>query len=119
MRDHTKLRAFELADALAVSVYQQTAQFPRDEQFGLTSQMRRAAVSAAANIVEGSARQSLRDYIRFLDMAYASTRELEYHVSLARRLMYCSEPQAEQLHEMVVETGKVLSGLIRALRKES
>ena len=79
---------------------------------------RAAAVSAAANIVEGCARESLRDYIRFLDIAYASTRELEYHLSLARRLMYCSETQAQELHDMLVETGKVLSGLIRALRKE-
>jgi four helix bundle protein len=114
MRDHTKLRAFELADKLALQVYQQTASFPRDEIFGLTSQMRRAAVSAASNIVEGCARHSLADYIRFLDMAYGSVRELEYQISLAERLNYLKHPAP--LRDLSVETAKVLNGLLRALR---
>ena len=115
MRDHTKLRAFELADNLALEVYKQTKDFPREEMFGLTSQMRRAAVSVASNIVEGCARSSKTDYIRFLDMAYGSVRELEYQISLAHRLGFLSAP--EQLNSLVVETAKVLNGLIRSLRK--
>ncbi|HUG68128.1 MAG TPA: four helix bundle protein [Pirellulaceae bacterium] len=115
MRDHTKLRAFELADKLALLVYRQTIDFPRDEMFGLTSQMRRAAVSVASNIVEGCARNSLADYIRFLDMAYGSVRELEYQISLAHRLSYLAD--APELNSLVVETAKVLNGLIRSLRK--
>ena len=118
MRDHTKLRAFELADALALAVYRCTSSFPREEQFGLTSQMRRAAVSIAANIVEGCARESLNDYIRFLDIAYGSARELEYHISLARRLTYLTFDGAAMLQSHSAETSKVLNGLIRALRKE-
>ena len=78
MRDHKKLRAFDLANDLAVSVYNITKRFPRDEQFGLTSQLRRAAVSVPSNIVEGSARKSQADYLHFLDIAYASSKELEY-----------------------------------------
>ena len=78
MRDHTKLRAFEMADEVAVLVYQVTAGFPREEMYGLTSQMRRAAVSVPSNIVEGCARDSQADYLRFLHMAFGSLRELHY-----------------------------------------
>lgn len=90
--------------------------FPREEQFGLTSQVRRAAVSIASNIVEGCARDSQADYVRFLDMAYGSARELEYQLSLAERLNYLSKPDAESLQNMAVEPCKVLNGLIRSLR---
>jgi four helix bundle protein len=114
MRDHKKLRAFELADQLALLAYKQTRDFPREEVFGLTSQMRRAAVSVASNIVEGSARDSLADYIRFLDMANGSVCELEYQISLAHRLGYL--PDVTELNALVVETAKVLNGLIRSLR---
>jgi len=117
MRDHTKLRAFELADNAAIEIYMATITFPREEQFGLTSQMRRAAVSVASNIVEGCGRQSKADYIRFLDMAYGSARELEYQVSLAHRLGYLSIEKHEKLQRACVETSKVINGLIRALRR--
>ena len=116
MRDHKKLRAFELADQLALLVYKETAGLPREEMFGLTSQMRRAAVSVASNIVEGCGRASLADYIRFLDMANGSVCELEYQVSLAHRLGYL--PDVDELNALVVETAKVLNGLIRSLREK-
>jgi len=116
MRDHTKLRAFELADRLALLVYEHTRSLPRDERFGLTSQMRRAGVSIACNIVEGCARESLADYIRFLGMAYGSARELEYQISLAQRLGYLAKDAHHVLEDAVVETCKVLNGLIRSLQ---
>lgn len=115
MRDHKKLRAFELVDQLAVAVYRHAAEFPRDEVFGLTSRTRRAAVSVVSNIVEGCARNSQSDYFRFLDMAYGSVRELEYQVSLAERLRYFKD--AAPLSSLASETGKVLNGLIRSLRR--
>ena len=116
MRDHTKLRAFELADQLALAVYEATRAFPKEEQFSLTSQMRRSAVSCASNIVEGCARNSESDYLRFLDMAYASAREVEYQASLAHRLGYLPAGAYSSLYERCVETSKVLGGLIRSLR---
>jgi four helix bundle protein len=118
MRDHKKLRAFELADDLALMVYKVTAKFPNDEKFGLTSQMRRCSVSVASNIVEGCARKSLSDYLRFLDIAYGSVRELEYQISLASRLGFISEEDLNIIEPKCVETAKVLNGLITSLRRE-
>lgn len=117
MRDHTKLRAFELADQLALGVYSATRGLPKTEQFGLTSQMRRAAVSIASNIVEGCARNTEADYLRFLDVAYGSSRELEYQASLAVRLGYMPQETYEPLRRQCLETSKVLGALIRALRQ--
>lgn len=116
MRDHTKLKAFELADRLAVAVYQHTAGFPRDESFGLTAQLRRGAVSVPSNIVEGCARHSQADYVHFLDIAYASSREIEYQLSLAVRLGYLPAETYRELSALCTETSKVLAGLLRALR---
>lgn len=119
MRDHRKLRAFELADQLALSVYRATRSFPREEQFGLTSQLRRAAVSVASNLVEGCARSSTADYIRFLDMAFGSAREVEYQISLASRLEYLDPENAAALSQQANETAKVLAGLLKSLRSRS
>jgi len=117
MRDHTKLRAFHLADELALAVYRRTQDFPQDEHFGLRSQLRRCAVSVASNIVEGSARHSEADYLRFLDMAYGSARELEYQLHLAHRLGYLDDEPYQDVSGRSIETGKVLAGLMRSLRR--
>jgi four helix bundle protein len=116
MRDHTKLRAFELADEVAVLVYQETAGFPREELYGLTSQMRRAAVSVPSNIVEGCARDSQADYLRFLTMAFGSLRELHYQIGWSKRLWFLCNQDSSLIELKIVETEKVLNGLIRALR---
>ncbi|MCM2370642.1 four helix bundle protein [Aporhodopirellula aestuarii] len=115
MRDHTKLRAFTLADEVALLIYKFTSSFPREEQFGLTSQMRRAAVSIPSNIVEGCGRQSEADFVRFLDIAYGSLREVEYQTSLASRLGFAAE--SPELKTKLTETSKVLAALIRSIRK--
>jgi four helix bundle protein len=117
MRDHTKLRAFELADEVAVLIYRATKGFPKEEVYGLTSQMRRAAVSIPSNIVEGCARESQAEYLRFLEMAFGSLRELHYQFGLARRLGYGDPLDAPECDSKMVETEKVLGALIRSMRK--
>ena len=114
MRDPEKLRAFELADRLALLIYKRTRTFPPDERFGLAAQLRRAALSTASNIVEGAARHSEADYVRFLDMAYGSVCEVEYQLSLADRLGFLAD--ATELISLSRETARVLNGLIRSLR---
>ena len=117
MRDHTKLKAFELSDEVALLVYRITAEFPKEEMYGLTSQMRRSAVSVPSNIVEGCARASQTDYLRFLVIAFGSLRELHYQLSLSGRLGYLNSPDLPLLERKIVEAEKTLNGLIRALRK--
>ena len=117
MRDHTKLRAFELADELAFLVYQVTAGFPKEELYGLTSQMRRAAVSVPSNIVEGCARNSQLDYLRFITIAFGSLRELHYQLGLSKRLGFLKNQDSSLIEPKVVEAEKVINGLIRSLRK--
>ena len=118
MRDHKKLRAFKMADEVALLVYQITAGFPREEMYGLTSQIRRAAVSVPSNIVEGCARDSQADYLRFLHMAFGSLRELHYQLELSKRLEFLDKKDWALIQPKIVETEKVLNGLIRALRND-
>jgi four helix bundle protein len=119
MRDHRKLRAFELADGLVLSIYAGTRTFPKEEQFGLTAQLRRSAVSVASNIVEGCARNSHPDYVRFLDVAFGSAAEVAYQLTVAARLEYLPADVATNLALQADELVRVLAGLLRSLRSES
>lgn len=117
MRDHRNLRAFQLADELALLVYSETVGFPKEELFGLTAQIRRAAVSVASNIAEGCGRSSDADFLRFLDMANGSLRELQYQISLAHRLGYLAQQTSLVSEDSILfECGRVLHGLIRSIR---
>ncbi len=117
MRDHTQLRAFALADELVIEIYKITRHFPKEEIFGLTSQIRRSAVSVTSNIVEGCARESQNDYHRFLEIAYSSLRELHYQFDLASRLGFIKQPEDPTVGQKFVETEKVLGSLVRKMRK--
>lgn len=103
MRDHTKLRAWELADELALVIYRESREFPIEERFGLTNQIRRSAVSVASNIV-----------LRFLDIAHGSARELEYQITLAQRLGFLAS--GTRLPARTVQLSKMLNALITSLR---
>jgi four helix bundle protein len=119
MRDYTKIEAWTLADDLTVAIYESTRTFPREELYGLVSQVRRAACSVPANIVEGAARETKRDYLHFLDIARASLNETHYFIHLAGRLGYMRSNDADRLIAETNRTFACLHGLIRAVEKES
>ena len=97
MRDCRKIEVWGLAHRFVLDIYRLTNGFPRHEIYGLTSQIRRAAVSIPANISEGAVKKSKRDYIRFLDIAYSSAAEVAYFLILSRDLEYISAQQYIQL----------------------
>ena len=119
MRDYTKIEAWKLAGDLTVAIYEATRSFPREELFGLTSQLRRAMYSVPANVVEGSSRESKRDYLHFLHIARGSLSEAQYFVHLAQRLGYLTNETAAIFQEQVKRTFACLHGLIQAVEKEA
>jgi len=118
MGDHRKLQVFQLADALALLVRRESKRFPREEMFGLVSQMRRCTVSVPANIVEGCARETDRDCDRFFTMAFGSLRELGYYVSLADRLGYLESAVASKLDKLRGRAAAALTALIRSRKTD-
>jgi four helix bundle protein len=119
MRDYTKIEAWRLADDLTVAIYERTRLFPKEEIYGLTSQLRRASYSVPANIVEGSSRESKKDYLHFLYIARGSLSETQYFIHLARRLGYISSEEADALHGQTKLTFGCLHGLIQVVEKEA
>ncbi|HVU22633.1 MAG TPA: four helix bundle protein [Opitutus sp.] len=119
MRDFRKIEAWRLADDLTVAVYRESQKFPKDEIYGLTSQLRRAAYSDPANIAEGSSGESKRDYPHFLYIARGSLAETRYFLHLARRLGYLSTSAEATLEEQAGHVFGCLHGLIRSIEKES
>lgn len=111
-RDHRKLVVFNLADELVMLMYQSTIEFPAEERYGLRSQLRRGSVSIATNLVEGCARETEKDFLRFVDIAFGSAREVTYLTGLARRLGYFDEPNAAKLEEL----GRRIQAALVALR---
>jgi four helix bundle protein len=116
-RDYTKIKAWQLADELALLVYRATKEFPKSEVWGLTSQMRRAAVSVPANIVEGSARRNRNEYIQFLYIAKSSLAELSYYIKFTRECGYLETNRYEELWSKAQEGLKTLQGLIAYIEK--
>ncbi len=98
--------------------YRTTGEFPEKEQFGLTAQARRAAISIPSNIAEGAARQTKKEFIQFLYIAKGSLSELDTQLELARRLDYLGQKELESLVDMLERVDRMLSGLIRHLRNK-
>ena len=110
------LKAWRKSVELVLEVYRATQRFPKCELYGLTSQMRRAAVSIPSNIAEGKGRSTDREFALFLCHARGSLLELETQWLVAEQLGYLAEKDAKRIEELTVETGRILNGLIKALR---
>ncbi len=123
MRMKKKIEHFTDAEAwkhghkLVIKIYKKTKKFPKEELFGLTSQLNRAAISITANIAEGLGRYSYKERIRFFYMSRGSLFEVENFIILARDLGYLSEDEYNILKIQIVETRKTLNGFIRSTEK--
>ena len=111
------LEVWQVAMDLAEECYRATSEFPKEERYGLMSQMRRAVVSIAANIAEGQGRRYQRDFASFLSIANGSLAELETHVELSRRLHFIDANREASLLEKAARVGMMLNALIRSIEK--
>ena len=118
MRPHEKLEVWNKAIEFVTMVYKNTSSFPSDEKFGLTSQVRRAAVSIPANIAEGAARQSSKEFIHFLSIAQGSASELETELLIAQNLGYLKEEVYESLYTQLNTIARMIVGLSQHLKRK-
>lgn len=111
MQDFRKLAVWQRSHQLVLQIYRLTAAFPAEERYGLTSQVRRAAVSVPANIAEGSKRRQARDYARFLNISLSSLAEVEYLVILSKELGYLAEADSASLSSEIEHVARMLNSL--------
>jgi four helix bundle protein len=119
LQSFRNLKVWEKAHVRTLDVYRSSTPFPRDEMYGLTSQMRRASASIGANIAEGTCRKGDCEFGRFLQIAIGSASELEYHLLLARDLALLKSLDYQRLAEEVVEVKRMLASLICKLKASS
>ncbi len=117
-KNYRDLLVWQKAMDLVEDVYRVTKPFPREEIYGLTAQLRRAAVSIPSNIAEGQGRRSDREFLNFLSIAHASLREVETQILIAQRLKYVNEDKKSELFEQTSEVGRLLNGLMRSLERK-
>ena len=117
-RSYRELLVWQKAKALAVHVYQSTEQFPRNETYGLTSQLRRAAVSIASNIAEGQGRLTLGEFLHFLGQARGSLLEVDTQLEIALDLRYLNPKEQETLAHELYQVLGLLNRLIESLRQK-
>ena len=117
MRDFRRLKVWEKSHELTVRIYALTAEFPREEMYGLTSQIRRACTSVPTNIAEGCGRKSPADFARFLQIAMGSASETEYLILLAHALKYLDANQYVELIDRIISVKKMLVSLLKNIRQ--
>ena len=118
MRPHERLEVWQTAVDFVVNIYKQTESFPKDERFGLTSQVRRAAVSIAANIAEGAGRDSRKEFCYFLSNAQGSASELATELLIAHRLSFLTDGAYTTLLNTLDSIGRMIVGLSRHLKSK-
>jgi four helix bundle protein len=118
MQDFRNLEVWQKAHQLTLAIYQHTESFPSEEQYGLTSQLRRSGSSIPANLAEGCGRGSDADFARFVQMAIGSANEVDYHLLLARDLGYLSDEEYETCKERTNRVLRMLHGLLKRLRAD-
>jgi len=116
MQDFHELTVWQKAHQLTLAVYQVTSGFPRNELYGLTSQLRRASSSIAANLAEGCGRNGRAEFARFCSIAMGSASELEYHLLLAKDLNFIQAKDHQDLSQRATEVKRMLAGLLRRLK---
>jgi four helix bundle protein len=114
-RNYRDLNVWQKAMELCEAIYRASKNCPKEEQFGLTSQMRRAAVSIPSNIAEGQGRGSDKEWTRYLNIAYGSLRELETQIMIAHRLGYFDSATTESLLILASEVGRLINGMKKSL----
>ncbi|MCA9858552.1 MAG: four helix bundle protein [Thermomicrobiales bacterium] len=119
IQDYRDLRVWQLAMDFAIAIYQSTNAFPTDERFGLTSQLRRAAVSVPSNIAEGNARNSTADYLRFLRISRGSLAEINTHLLIAKRLGYLDDGSSSSLLSKTDELMRQLTSMHSAIERSA
>ena len=116
VRSYRELIVWQKGMDLVMLVYQVTKVFPKEERYGLTSQIRRSAVSVPSNIAEGQGRRSPADFKRFLSIARGSLQEVETQIMIASRLNYIEKTQEQKLLRLSTEVAKLLNGLSNSVR---
>jgi len=116
MKDFKKLKVWQKAHRLTLDVYQASANFPREELYGLTSQIRRSCLSIPSNIAEGCGRGSDTDFARFLQISMGSSSEVEYLLILSRDLQILTSDVYETLSDEVIQVKRMLTSLIKTLK---
>ena len=118
MKDFRELKVWQKAHELTLAVYRVTAAFPREEQYGVTSQIRRAGSSIAANLAEGCGRNGDAEFARYCSIAMGSASELEYHLLLAKDLKLIQPADYEELAPRATELKRMLTALMQKLRAD-
>jgi four helix bundle protein len=118
IRSFTDLNAWKESHKLVLLIYKVTKSFPKEEIFGLTSQMRRCAISISSNIAEGFTRKSSKEKIQFYFMAKGSLTELNNQIIIARDIKYLTKDKFQEINDLLIVVHKLINGLIRNLRKD-